>query len=136
MPSLHPVLWTKGTLLTPQHLQAQDRYHDDLLRAQLGALTFCPWGLTRLDVDREALAGGTLVVRAVAGRMPDGLLFDAPGADPTPPPRPLERAWAQDQRAMLVSLAVPEYRPGARNIAADALAGGASTARWRAEEQL
>ncbi|MDF1504993.1 type VI secretion system baseplate subunit TssK [Roseisolibacter sp. H3M3-2] len=136
MPSLHPVLWTKGTLLTPQHLQAQDRYHDDLLRAQLGALTFCPWGLTRLDVDREALAGGTLVVRAVAGRMSDGLLFDAPAADPTPPPRPLEGAWAQDQRAMLVSLAVPEYRPGARNIAADARAGGASTARWRAEEQL
>jgi type VI secretion system protein ImpJ len=137
MPALHPVLWTKGTLLTPQHLQAQDRYHDDLLRAQLGALTFCPWGLTRLDVDREALAGGTLVVRAVAGRMPDGLLFDAPGADPTPPPRPLEAAWRQDQRALLVSLAVPEYRPGARNIASgDARAGGASTARWRAEEQL
>jgi type VI secretion system protein ImpJ len=137
MPALHPVLWTKGTLLTPQHLQAQDRYHDDLLRAQLGALTFCPWGLTRLDIDREALAGGTLVVRAIAGRLPDGLLFDAPGADPTPPPRPLDVAWAQDQRALLVSLAVPEYRPGARNIAAgDGVASGTSTARWRAEEAL
>ena len=137
MPALHPVLWTKGTLLTPQHLQAQDRYHDDLLRAQLGALTFCPWGLTRLDIDREALAGGTLVVRAIAGRLPDGLLFDAPGADPTPPPRPLDVAWTQDQRALLVSLAVPEYRPGARNIAAgDGVASGASTARWRAEEAL
>ena len=137
MPSLHPVLWTKGTLLTPQHLQAQDRYHDDLLRAQLGALTFCPWGLTRLDLDREALTGGTLVVRAVSGRMPDGLLFDAPGADPTPPPRALDVAWAQDQRALLVSLAVPEYRAGARNIAGrESFAAGASTARWRAEEQL
>jgi type VI secretion system protein ImpJ len=137
MPSLHPVLWTKGTLLTPQHLQAQDRYHDDLLRAQLGALTFCPWGLTRLDVDREALTGGTLVIRAVSGRLPDGLLFDAPGADPTPPPRALDVAWTQDQRAMLVSLAVPEYRPGARNIAGrDAFGAGTSTARWRAEEQL
>ena len=137
MPSLHPVLWTKGTLLTPQHLQAQDRYHDDLLRAQLGALTFCPWGLTRLDIDREALAGGTLVVRAIAGRFPDGLLFEAPGADPTPPPRPMDVAWAQDQRALLVSLAVPEYRPGARNVAGgDGLPSGASTARWRAEEAV
>jgi len=35
MPSLHPVLWTKGTVLTPQHLQAQDRYLDELLHAAL-----------------------------------------------------------------------------------------------------
>ena len=136
MPPLQPVLWTKGTLLTPHHLQAQDRYHDDLLRAQLSALTFCPWGITRLDFDRAALAGGTLVVREIAGRFPDGLLFDAPGADPTPPPRPLDVAWGQDQRTLLVALAVPEYRPGARNIATGGANGTASAARWRAEEAL
>jgi type VI secretion system protein ImpJ len=138
MPSLHPVLWTKGTLLTPQHLQAQDRYLDELLRQQLGAFTFCPWGVSRLEFDREALAGGTLVVRAVTGRFPDGLLFDAPAADPPPPPRTLEGAWLQDQRAMIVSLGVPEYRPDARNIAVrDALGTAiAATARWRAEEHL
>ena len=82
MSSLDLVLWSKGTLLTPQHLQAQDRYLDELLRLQLGALTFCPWGITRLEIDREALAGGTVVVRAAAGRFPDGLLFDAPGLRP------------------------------------------------------
>jgi type VI secretion system protein ImpJ len=138
MASLHPVLWTKGTLLTPQHLQAHDRYLDELLRLQLGALTFCPWGLTHLEFDREALAGGALVVRAVGGRFPDGLLFDVPGADPAPPPRALDEAWQQDQRVMLVSLAIPEYRPGARNIAArEALGtGAAATARWRAEEHV
>jgi type VI secretion system protein ImpJ len=136
MPSQHPVLWTKGTRLTPQHLQAQDHYLDELLRSQLGALTFCPWGLTGLEIDHQALAGGTLVVRAVAGRFPDGLLFDAPAADPAPPPRPLDEAWRQDQRAMVVSLAVPEYRPGARNVAARQGGGGAATARWRAEELL
>src|SRR5687767_13997817 len=136
MSSLDLVLWSKGTLLTPQHLQAHDRYLDELLRLQLGALTFCPWGMWRLEIDREALAGGTLLVRAASGRFPDGLLFDAPAADPTPPPRSLEGAWPQDQRAMLVSLAVPEYRPGARNIAGrEALGtGAAATARWRAEE--
>ncbi len=37
MPALDPVLWTKGTLLTPQHLQAQDRYLDEVLRFQLAA---------------------------------------------------------------------------------------------------
>jgi len=136
MPTLDPVLWTKGTLLTPQHLQAQDRYLDELLRFQLGALTFAPWGLARLTVDRQALAGGTLVLTAAAGRFPDGLLFDAPGSDPLPPPRPLDTAWAQDQRALLVQLAVPEYRPGTRNVSAAAGNGAAATARWRAEERL
>lgn len=138
MASLDLVLWAKGTLLTPQHLQAQDRYLDEVLRLQLGALAVFPWGLTRLEFERDALAGGTLVVRAVSGRFPDGLLFDAPVADPPPPPRPLSDSWRPDQSAMLVSIAVPEYRPGARNVAGrDAMgSGAAATARWRAEEQL
>jgi len=135
MTSPAPVLWTKGTLLTPQHLQAQDRYFDELLRLQIGALAFAPWGLTRFELDREALSGGSLVVRVASGRFPDGLLFDAPAADPTPPPRPLNDAWQQDQRSLVVSLAVPEYRPGARNVASQTSRGGATaTARWRAEE--
>jgi type VI secretion system protein ImpJ len=137
MSSLHPVLWTKGTLLTPQHLQAQDRYLDELLRVQLGAFTYCPWGVSRIEFDRDTLGGGTLVLRAVTGRFPDGLLFDAPGSDPAPPPRTLEGAWLQDQRAMLVFLGVPEYRPGGRNVAGRETSGGAgATARWRAEEHV
>ncbi len=149
MATLDPVLWTKGTLLTPQHLQAQDRYLDEVLRFQLAALNFCPWGFSRVAVDREALAGGTFVLTAVAGRLPDGLLFDAPAGDPLPPPRPLQTAWAPDQRALTVYLAVPEYRPGTRNVTGGAANGaaangaaahggahGAASARWRAEEQL
>jgi len=134
------VLWTKGTVLTPQHLQAQDRYFEELLRLQFGALSFAPWGLSRLEFDREALAGGSLVVRAAAGRFSDGLLFDAPSVDPTPPPRSLADAWQQDQRSLTVFLAVPEYRPGARNVASQPTRAGsegaAATARWRADEQL
>jgi type VI secretion system protein ImpJ len=138
MPSLDPVLWTKGTLLTPQHLQAQDRYLDEVLRFQLAALTFCPWGFGQAAVDRAALAGGTCVLTAVSGRFPDGLLFDAPSSDPLPAPRPLDTAWAQDQRTLTVYLGVPEYRPGARNVASGAAAAGgaAATARWRAEEHV
>lgn len=138
MPTLDLVLWAKGTLLTPQHLQAQDRYLDEIVRIQIGALTAYPWGLMRLDIDREALMGGSLVIRSLAGRFPDGLLFDAPTSDPPPPPRPLEGAWKQDQTSMLVSVAIAEYRPGARNVAGRNAfgTGAAATARWRAEEQL
>jgi type VI secretion system protein ImpJ len=133
MPPLSPVLWSKGTLLAPQHLQAQDRFLEAALAFQLGALAFCPWGFSRVTVDREALAGGTLVVSAVAGRFPDGLLVDAPAGDPPPAPTSLAGAWRPDQRTLVAYLAVPEYRPGGRNLAA---AGDGASARWRADETL
>ena len=56
MRQLQPVLWTKGVLLTPQHLQMQDRFLEDLFEFQLSALTFAPWGFHRLIIDREASA--------------------------------------------------------------------------------
>ena len=131
MPHAHPVLWSKGTLLAPQHLQQQDRAHEESLAFQLGTLSFCPWGLVRLDIDRAALAAGTIVVSTVAARFADGLVVDAPGRDPSPPPRPLSDAWAPDQSSMVVHLAVPEYRPGGRNVADP---GDRAVARWHADE--
>jgi type VI secretion system protein ImpJ len=133
MRHLPPVLWSKGVLLTPQHLQAQDRHHEESLAFQVGALAFCAWGFSQLAIDRDALSGGTLVVNAVSGRFPDGLLFDAPLGGPTPPPKDVTAAFAPDQRTLLVYLAVPEYRPGARNVAR---AGDAVLTRWQADEQL
>jgi type VI secretion system protein ImpJ len=130
---MQPVLWTKGVLLSPQHLQAQDRHHEDTLAFQVGALTFCPWGFSHVAFDHEALAAGALVVNATAGRFPDGLLFDAPHAGPTPAPKPLVDAFSADQRSLLVFLAVPEYRPGARNVAR---ATDRAVTRWQADEQL
>jgi type VI secretion system protein ImpJ len=134
MRHLSPVLWTKGTLLAPQHLQAQDRFHDDALAFQLGALTFCAWGLARLEIDREALAGGRFALHAVAARFPDGLLVDAPGSDPPPPARAVADAWGPDRDALVVYLAVPEYRPGGRNVTQAGDAG--AVGRWSADERL
>jgi type VI secretion system protein ImpJ len=116
MRQLQPVLWTKGVLLTPQHLQTQDRFLEDLLEMQLSALTFCPWGFQRLSVDREALAGGALAISQAAGIMGDGLLFEIPGADPAPPPRPLEASWQPDQQSLDIYLAIPEQRLNGLNV--------------------
>lgn len=133
MPRMQPVLWTKGVLLSPQHLQAQDRHHEESLAFQVNALTFRPWGVSRLTFDHEALAGGTLVLTGAAGRFSDGLLFDAPAGGLTPSPRMVSDAFAPDQRTLLAFLAVPEYRPGARNVARR---GEQDRARWHADEQL
>src|SRR5439155_13251829 len=130
MRQLQPVLWTKGVLLTPQHLQVQDRFLEDLLEFRLSALAFAPWGFRSLTVDREGLAGGSFGLTAATGILPDGLLFDIPGADPAPPPKPLEGCFRPDQEALTVYLAIPEYRSGGLNVAA---AEGQRNARFVAE---
>jgi type VI secretion system protein ImpJ len=133
MRQMQPVLWTKGVLLSPQHFQTQDRFLEDLLDFQLSTLTFAPWGFRRLEIDREALAGGTFAVAAAAGIFPDGLLFDMPLSDPAPPPKQLEGAFAPDQATLDVFLAIPEYRYGGHNISA---AQRDRDTRFRAEELL
>ena len=133
MRQMQPVLWTKGVLLSPQHFQTQDRFLEDLLEFQLSTLAFCPWGFRSLEIDREALAGGTFALASAAGIFPDGLLFDMPGADPTPAPKGLEGAFAPEQEHLDVYLAIPEYRYGGHNVSA---AQRDRDTRYRAEELL
>ncbi len=116
MRQLQKVLWTKGVLLTPQHLQMQDRFLEDALGFRLSSLTFRPWGFQRLRIDEEALAGGVLSVTEAAGLFPDGLAFAMPGSDALPPPEPLDEHWEPDQTSLDVYLAVPEDRPGGHNV--------------------
>ncbi|MEP6691991.1 MAG: type VI secretion system baseplate subunit TssK [Gemmatimonadaceae bacterium] len=130
MRQMQPVLWTKGVMLSPQHLQTQDRFLEDLLEFQLSTLTYCPWGFSRLEIDHEALAGGMLALSAAAGIFPDGLLFDMPAPDPLPPPKMLEGLWEQDTQSLDIVLAVPEYRPGGHNVSA---AHAARDTRYRVE---
>src|SRR5688500_6240173 len=130
MRQMQPVLWTKGVLLSPQHLQTQDRFLEDLLQFQLSTLTYCPWGFSRLEIDREALAGGAFALSAAAGIFPDGLLFDIPSADAAPSPKILEGLWEPDQQTLDIYLAIPEYREGGHNVGA---AQRDRTTRYQAE---
>lgn len=116
MRQMQKVLWTKGVLLSPQHLQTQDRFLEDLIEFQLSSLAFCPWGFSRLEIDREALAGGALLVSAASGIFPDGLPFEVPESDPAPHPKPLEHHWGPDQLKLDVYLGIPEHRPGGYNV--------------------
>lgn len=113
------VLWSKGVLLTPQHLQIQDHFLADTSEFRISALSSFPWGFTDLEIDREALDEGALVVTRASGLFRDGLAFDVPESDPPPPPRPLEGLFAPDQDALTFYLAMPERRSGQRTIATD-----------------
>lgn len=133
MKRLQPVIWTKGAFLSPQHLQLQDRFLENLLQFQLENLSFRPWGFRSLQVSQESLAGGTFGISSAAGIMPDGMLFDIPGSDSTPPPKQLADCFEPDQTAVDIYLAVPQYRERGLNVATSGREGGA---RYRAEIEL
>ena len=117
MKQLQPVIWTKGTFLTPQHLQAQDRFLEDTLNFRLQALKFCARGFTKLTLNQETLAEGQLMVSRAAGIFPDGLLFDIPDADPPPPSKALAEVFEGEVKGLDIYLTVPDHRPRGLNVA-------------------
>jgi type VI secretion system protein ImpJ len=132
MSLIEPVIWAKGTFLNPQHLQIQDRYLEESLHFQLQALNFRPWGFSRVKIDIEALSAGVFAVSEARGIMPDGLLFEIPGSDAAPPPRPVADQFDQDQEILDVYLAIPQYRDHGLNVASGSRN---SAARYRTEVQ-
>jgi type VI secretion system protein ImpJ len=113
---LQPVIWSKGTFLSPQHLQVQDCFIESILQFRGEALQFRPWGFSSLKIDHEALAGGAFAIHEASGIFPDGLLFDIPGSDPAPPVKPLAGYFEPDQKSMLVYLAIPNHLVSGINL--------------------
>ncbi|MBV8551416.1 MAG: type VI secretion system baseplate subunit TssK [Acidobacteriaceae bacterium] len=118
MKRLQPVIWSKGTFLTPQHLQIQDRFIENTLQFHLESLAFRPWGFRELRIDQQALASGTFSITAASGIFPDGLLFDIPDSDATPPPRSVVDCFEVDNDSLDIYLAIPPYREKGLNVAA------------------
>jgi len=120
----------KGTFLSPQYLQTQDRFLESSLQFQLGALTYAGYGVQKLVINQEALSAGYLAISEASGILPDGLLFDIPDADQAPPPKPLADAFEQDQRTSDIFLAIPHYREKGLNVS---LARANADTRYLAE---
>jgi type VI secretion system protein ImpJ len=116
MNQLRPVIWSKGTLLAPQHLQTQDRFIESSLRFRVESLISNPWGFLKLEVKQEALAAGEFALSEAAGIFPDGLLFDFPASDPAPPSIPLNEAFGPDEDSLEIYLAIPSQRPVGLNV--------------------
>jgi type VI secretion system protein ImpJ len=130
MKRLQPVIWMKGTLLSPQYLQTQDRFLENTLQFHLEALAFSAWGFRRLQLNQEALASGYLSIAEAEGIFPDGLLFDIPEADPAPAPKPLAECFDADQNMLDVYLAIPHFRDRGLNVS---LAASKADTRYLSE---
>lgn len=107
------LVWSEGTFLSPQHFQAQDRFHEELLSARLGALAPHPWGVEALELDAAALAAGQLRVQRFDGIFADGLAVSFTESSPeAPPARDVGAAFPPAARSLDVHLAVPLEREG------------------------
>ncbi len=132
MRQLQPVIWSKGTLLSPQHLQAQERFVQDTLRFYMESLGDVVWGFGHLQPDPRSIADGILTVVSARGVFPDAAPFDFPACEPAPASRALEPCFANGRTSCTFFLAVPEYRLSAMNIAVNR--SGVST-RFKANVQ-
>lgn len=75
----HKVVWQEGMLLRPQHFQQSDRYYDHQLKARTRLLDSYAWGFFGLEIDRQFLNMGKLVLSQASGILPDGSLFEIGG---------------------------------------------------------
>ena len=87
--ALDKVIWQEGMLLKPQHFQQSDRYHDHQLKSRTQRLGHYPWGFFGLEIDRQFLNMGKLVLSRASGILPDGTLFEL---GPEQPPLVLDIA--------------------------------------------
>lgn len=122
------VLWAEGMFLRTQHFQQFDRYVERLTRDGLHALRAFPFGFTELEIDEDLLKTGVVALSRAAGVLPDGTLFDLPGAEDHP--APFEPAY--DLRNTVLHLALPIRRAGA--LEASLTSGSERSVRWIGQE--
>lgn len=120
-------------LLTPHHFQQWDNYYEEVLAARLAALAPYEWGVLNLQVDRDAVANGTVRLARCRAVLPDGLLFDIPETDPEPAPRQIEGHFSSEEKQLDIYLGLPAKRLGAANFYQSQNNGNQPLARFRQE---
>lgn len=105
--SLQRVVWSEGMLMTPQHFQHQDRYHEALLDARLRWLSPDTVGVAEFLLDELALSEGRIALTRFHGVLPGGTVLRMhEGVAELPPPRSVgERPRAGDALAIYLGLA-------------------------------
>jgi type VI secretion system protein ImpJ len=104
-------------LVSPQHFQQQDLYHEALLDERIAALTPYRWGVAAVDIDPGALGSDQLRITRFVGILPDGLFAAFEGGDPEcPKARPIGAHFPPAQAACDVYLCLPKERAGIPSV--------------------
>ncbi len=107
------VIWREGMLISPQHLQQQELWEEQVLHERLSAAAPLTWGVQTVEFDPGALKSGRLELTKFAGVMPDGI--DLRG-DLGVASRTIGDAFPVTSKALEVFLGVPVLREGVSNF--------------------
>ena len=107
------IVWQEGMFLRAQHFQQQDRWIEQSLKTRVAALGPYWWGVSELEIDRDALAIGRFALHTAVGAFPDGTSFGFPGGD-ADDPAPLE--LGDQVRNATIYLAIPSPAPYALQV--------------------
>ena len=116
--SLKPI-WTEGLFLSQHHFQAQDLYHELLVRERIAAIRRFDWGILELEVDERLLHAGQFRLRRLEAVWPDGLVVRCGGPSDAPPPtaRSFEGLFGPELANLDVYVGVPAESGSAANVA-------------------
>ena len=97
-------VWQEGMALALQHFQAQRRWLENETRRAIDDVIPFAWGVAGLELDVDALRGGTLSLLHARGRFPDGTALQVPDPDRLPAASPrhghrLPARWSATGRA-------------------------------------
>lgn len=108
------VHWHEGMFLRPQHFQAAERQSRADLRASEDWFHPFNWGFRSIDLDRDAIANYSAVLRSCEARFRDGTRLVVPG-DADLDPVDLKPALTSGNETTLY-LAVPTLHRGRSNV--------------------
>jgi type VI secretion system protein ImpJ len=125
----HPVAWTEGMFLRPQHLQQQDRHWEAQLRDRVRSLDPLHWGVRALELEPEALGNHRIELRQLEVILPGGALLRYPGECVL-----AGREFAATAEAVDVWVGLRRAVPGAASSAPEGSATREARYRVRADE--
>src|SRR5205823_5771229 len=92
---------------SPQHFQQWDRAIHHQVAQRFRMSQSFEWGLSRLEIDRDALRNGRVSLTAIAGVLPDGTPFALPDDDPLPPQRAIEGHFDAKLDTLTLAIGLP-----------------------------
>ena len=101
------------------HLQQWDRYHEGMLNQRIKSVMPFYWGLVDIEINREALENGTVMLLSCRGILPGGQFIDIPDMDEAPPSRSADEQFDASLESLDVYLATPVDRVGSINCKLD-----------------
>lgn len=125
------VIWKEGMFLQPHHFQQAERHTIEAVHAALGAHSPYWFGVTELEIDKDAVGNGLISITKCSGILPDGVTFSMPKNDPSPAARSFADHFSHDQQSLDVYLGLPLVVEGKANVVSSAMEGQAAV-RYRA----